>query len=188
MQNSAGRYYNQHISHGADTSSFLVASQSCILLLFWMFSSISFSILVWVWRTKTKWTWYNTTVDNFCWSSSAQGFILTLCCLHNRRNYKSPATVEITVYRNTSSHGQCNSASLMEISPALESLNCAKYLLDLLAMWKLRDPHDSHWMVLFWESLGVVVTKSEALLLLRDASTAFIGSFHTTCCFNNFLE
>lgn len=31
MQNSAGRYYNQHISHRGDTSNFLVASQSHIL-------------------------------------------------------------------------------------------------------------------------------------------------------------
>lgn len=186
MQNSAGRYYNQHISHGADTSNFLVASQSHILLPLWMFSSISFSISVWVCRTRTKQTWYNTTVDNFCWSSSAQGFILTLCHLHQRRNYRSPAEVESIVYRQTSSRGQCNSASLMEFSLALESLDYAKYLLDLLAMWKLRD-HPQ------FPLKGFVLSElrsgeTPVFLLLHDTSSAFIGDFHTICCFDNFLE
>lgn len=42
MQNSAGRYYNQHISHRADTPDFLVAFQSHILPPLWT-SSISWS-------------------------------------------------------------------------------------------------------------------------------------------------
>lgn len=67
MQNSASRYYNQHISHQADTSKFLVAPQSHILSLR-HFGESAFHCG----HTEPEQNWHAT--DSSCWSSGAHTY------------------------------------------------------------------------------------------------------------------